>query len=507
VNHPRPVWQYLSALAAAAAVLRLPQLLSPNLLLEGDECVLGLMGRHLAQGREFPIFFYGQSYGLSIVEAPAAALSFLIAGVGPVPLKLAMLAVWIGGTSFYFLAFARPLGHARSFWITLLLASMPAWAAASMKAWSGYLTAYALTGLSLYLITRNDNRRAFPWLSAGALTGLVYFAHPLWLPGLLPIVAFFLWSSRTRAFWASYLAGILAIALPVLALKAIWFSGAVPAWVGPTAGNPHLIASLPRVVMQTYAGLTGSYYFGTVVPLGPFTSITASAWLAVLALAMPVQIARLLTRRYLLWSHLLYLSALATLVANWLFLDWRDARYVLALHAPLVYMTGFELFDLADRHPGAIRRIAASIAIVTALQIASMTEFSRYSYMWWTNAADTPSETRTLRTVIGHLRSRGVTRVFAMNALLQWQVTFYSGETVIARWKTMRERYPPYITEVDRALENGEPIAIVGYTGYTYGLERIVPDPQTIVGVDGKYFVYVGADKDLLRRAGFELPR
>jgi hypothetical protein len=28
-----------------------------------------------------------------------------------------------------------------------------------------------------------------------------------------------------------------------------------------------------------------------------------------------------------------------------------------------------------------------------------------------------------------------------------------------------------------------------------------------IVEVDGKYFVYFGADKELLRRAGFELPR
>ena len=203
-RHSLATWPYFIALAAASVVLRLPQLLSRNLLLEGDECVLGLMGLHVARGREFPIFFYGQRYGLSIVEAPVAALSFLIAGVGPVPLKLAMLAVWIAGTCFYFLAFARPLGHARSFWITLLLASMPAWSAASMKAWSGYLTAYAVTGAVLSLITRNDNRSAVPWLMAGALTGVIYFAHPLWVPGLLPIVLFFLWSSRKAVCWTSF---------------------------------------------------------------------------------------------------------------------------------------------------------------------------------------------------------------------------------------------------------------------------------------------------------------
>ena len=503
----RPTWQYLLALMAVSALLRLPQLLSGNLLLEGDECILGLMGLHVARGHDFPIFFYGQTYGLSIVEAPAAALSFLLAGVGPVQLKVAMLAVWIAGTCFYFLAFARSLGYARSFWIALLLASMPAWGATSMKAWSGYLTAYAVTGLCLWVIARNGNHRAVPWGLAGALTGIIYLAHPLWLPGLLPIVGLFLWSSGKGRFWATYLAGVLVVAAPVAAAKAMWFAGTVPAWAGPTAGNPHLVASLPAVAKQIFVALTGSFYFGNAVPLGSITTAVAWIWLAVLVVVVPIQIARLLTRRYLWWSHALFVSVLATVFANWLLLDWRDARYVLALHAPLVYLAGFELFDLVDRRAVASRRIAAAVALLLALQIASMTEFSRYSYMWWSNTAASPSEDKTLRKVVGYLRSRGVTHAFAMNALLQWQITFYSGESVISRWKSMRERYQPYVTEVDRAFANGEPIAIVGYTGYTYGLDRIVPDPQAIVDVDGKYFVYFGPDEEVLRRAGFELPR
>jgi predicted nucleic acid-binding Zn-ribbon protein len=97
-----------------------------------------------------------------------------------------------------------------------------------------------------------------------------------------------------------------------------------------------------------------------------------------------------------------------------------------------------------------------------------------------------------------------VTHAFAMNALLQWPITFYSDETVVARWKADRDRYPPYIKKIDRAVDRGETVAIVGYVGYTYGLERLVSNPDAIVNIDGKYFIYVGADKDLLRRAGFE---
>jgi hypothetical protein len=502
-----PTWVYLTALAAVSLVARLPQLLSPNLLLEGDECILGLMGMHVAHGSGFPIFFYGQKYGLSIVEAPAAALSFAIFGAGAVPLKLAMLAIWIVGIFFYFLAYSRPLGTIRSFWITLLLVVMPAWAAASMKAWSGYLTAFSATAVAIYLITRNDNRRSVPWLIAGGLSGIIYFSQPLWLPSLLPIVLFFLVSSRRLGFWVSYLSGALVVWSAITVIKAFWLAGAVESWIGPRAGNPHLLASLPRLLNQTYVNLTGSYYFGSAVHTGRVTETVACLWLGMLGVAVLLQIYRLLARKYLLWSHLLFVSVFSTLLANWVLLDWRDARYVLAMNVPLVFMAGIELFDWADRYRVQIQRCVGVIVLVLALEAVSMNEFAHYTYMWWTNSRNSPSEAKTIRKVIGHMRSRGVTHAFAMNALLQWPITFYSRETVIARWKSNVDRYPAYISEVDRALNDGETVAIVGYVGYTYGLEEMVRNPHEMINVDGKYFVYVGADKDLLRKAGFRISR
>src|SRR5262249_47721494 len=57
---PVPSWVYLCAPGAMGLVSRLPQLFSGDLLLDGDECILGLMAKHVAEGRDFPIFFYGQ---------------------------------------------------------------------------------------------------------------------------------------------------------------------------------------------------------------------------------------------------------------------------------------------------------------------------------------------------------------------------------------------------------------------------------------------------------------
>jgi hypothetical protein len=499
-------WLYVAALIGIGAAARLPQLLSRSLLLEGDECILGLMARHLAAGREFPLFFYGQRYGLAVVEAPAAALSFLLFGAGAVPLKIAMLAIWLVGIVFYFLAFLRPLGATRSFWITMVLVLMPAWAATSMKAWSGYITAFAATGVAIYLITRNGNREPSPWLFAGAAAGVIYFAQPLWLPGLVPIVLFYLASSRRLAFWISFATGAVGVAAAIVAAKWLWLAHVPETWTRPPAGNPHLLASVPQLFHQMYVTLTGSYYFGTADYAGPVTILAAYLWLAVFALALPVQIYRVLTRKYLLWSHLLFASVCMTLLANWILLESRDGRYVLAVNAPLAFMAGIEGFDIVDRYRVPMRRCVLAILCVLCIQAVAMTEFARHSDMWWTNRPNGPSEAATLRKVVDVMRSRGVTRAFAMNALLQWPITFYSGETVIARWKADPDRYPPYIRAVDRALERGDRVAIVGYAGYTYGLEKMVSDPQTIITVDGKYFVYIGPDKDLLRKLGFRLP-
>lgn len=492
-------WIYTSALIAIGVVSRLPQLLSPNLLLDGDECILGLMAKHVAEGREFPIFFYGQRYGLAVVEAPAAAVSFLIFGVGAIPLKIAILALWLAGILFYFLAFARPLGLARSFCLTLLLVLMPAWAVSSMKAWSGYVTAFAVLGGLLYLLTRPGGPRALWWLVAGWLTSVIYFAQPLYLPGALPMVVFYLVSARRLRPALLTASGLISMFVLIKMLPA---SGVI-AWVPPNPGNPALLVSLPDVLRQTYVNLTGAYFLPSPVEPGPVTAFVAYLWVAMLAAALPLQIFRVLSRRYLLWSHLLFIGVLSTLLANWLLLEARDGRYLLPLNALLVFLAGVEFLDHADRLRLARRYRLAFLVLVVALEAGSMNEFARFSYMGWTNDRNSMSEAARLAAVIDHLKANGVRHALSTNGLLQWQLMFYSREEIISRWTWPRDRYPPYISEVDTAINEGKKLAVVGYVAYTGGFERLVPDPQTIVHIDDRYFVYVGANKELLQKARF----
>jgi hypothetical protein len=59
---------------------------------DSDQAIVGLMAKHLIEGRAFPVFFYGQSYMLG-VEAYLAAPVFLIAGISVAALKFPLLLI------------------------------------------------------------------------------------------------------------------------------------------------------------------------------------------------------------------------------------------------------------------------------------------------------------------------------------------------------------------------------------------------------------------------------
>jgi hypothetical protein len=509
------MWFYLVALGAISVVSRLPQLLSPNLLLDGDECYVGLMAKHVAQGKEFPIFFYGQHYGFAPLEAAAGALGFVIFGTGALTMKLAMLALWTVGVLFLFLALSRLLGASRSFLIASVLLFNPAWAVSSMKAWSGYITSFTATAALLWLLVQDRERDTIVrWAIAGALTAVIYLAQPLWLPGVLPILVVVL-ASRRRLSW-----GVIYLSVTAAAIVLVELAPATRAdpWTGPALGNSDLFGSLPFVAHQVYVNLTGSYYLWWAIdPPGPITKALAVVWSGMLPAAVVIQLYRLVTKRYCLSSHLLFVSVCSTLVAEWVLLGARDGRYLLPLSGLLVLLAGVELVDLVDRRLFPKRATLALTLAVLLLGALSMREFREFNFLW-TNPQKRLTETRRLRRVVNYLKASGVRYAFSMNGLLDPQLDFYSDEAVLARWSDATGRYPAYVTEVNRALAHGENVAVVGYTNAsgapgcfavpicTGGIESMVANPEAIFTVDDKYFIYVGANRELLQKLHFRFP-
>jgi 4-amino-4-deoxy-L-arabinose transferase-like glycosyltransferase len=71
-----------------AAAARFTILLASQTHVHSDEAIIGLMGKHILEGRYFPFYMYGQPYNAGAAwEAYLAAIAFAFFGVGVIALK------------------------------------------------------------------------------------------------------------------------------------------------------------------------------------------------------------------------------------------------------------------------------------------------------------------------------------------------------------------------------------------------------------------------------------
>ncbi|MCA9739855.1 MAG: hypothetical protein KC645_19670, partial [Gemmatimonadetes bacterium] len=182
----------LVLLFGAALLVRIPQLLGDGRLLDGDEAIVGLMARRLLVAGEAPLVFWGQRYGLSVVEAGAVSGSYGVLGYGDLAVRVGSLVVFALGAFCFLRALLRldPTRPGRARILALLLVTAPAWGVWALKARGGYGTALAGTFLALYLgLVAAERRRALWPFLAGAAVGLAGAAQPLWLPGAALLTA------------------------------------------------------------------------------------------------------------------------------------------------------------------------------------------------------------------------------------------------------------------------------------------------------------------------------
>ncbi len=79
---------FFLGILAVAAVSRFLILFTSQTHVHSDEAIIGLMGKHILEGRYYPFYMYGQPYNAGAAwEAYLAAVPFAIFGVGVIPLK------------------------------------------------------------------------------------------------------------------------------------------------------------------------------------------------------------------------------------------------------------------------------------------------------------------------------------------------------------------------------------------------------------------------------------
>jgi hypothetical protein len=131
------------------AAARFAILLMSQTHVHSDEAIIGLMGKHILEGRYFPFYMYGQAYNAGAAwEAYLAAMAFALFGVSVISLKSCIVALSLVGL-FLFYRMCLALYDER----TTLLATIVFAVAPSLLKWHFQVRGYSWYFLSIPLLT------------------------------------------------------------------------------------------------------------------------------------------------------------------------------------------------------------------------------------------------------------------------------------------------------------------------------------------------------------------
>ncbi|MCB0700756.1 MAG: hypothetical protein H6551_10475 [Chitinophagales bacterium] len=464
-----------------AIVSRVPYMLSVDFMLDGDECIMGLMSKHFYEGKELPLFFYGQTYGFAFLEVLAISCGYMIAGVSDHVVKISVLLLWIAGCVYFYrsLLLMSNGNKGLALLVTCILILSPAWAMWSMKARGGYVSAFLVSNIVLYLsLLKSDKGVVVRFGFIGLLLVFIYQMQPLWLPGILPFV---LYSLRDRPIQKLLLLAS-GMIVAILFFQSIAISDGY--WKPAVLGG-YDSQKLSTVWQYFYTNLTGYYYLTDTLQATQAAVVFVYVFVVIFLATFVIVAYRLIRggeNKGLIVIGML--SVLLSLSYN-LFIDLGSPRYALPLFGyTLLFVT--IVFNQEKSRP------VVSVIFVGMILIGS------YSMYLFRDFRFHEISKRSTLEAVEKIKQEGVTHVYCTGPLMQWELAFYSNEDIIARYYYSTDRYMPYIKAVDSVyMVAPERSAIVGKYGP-------VPDSEkTWINYD--YFICKQPSPELLNVAGFQI--
>src|SRR6266705_3914951 len=165
---------FIGVLLIIIAAARFTILLASQTHVHSDEAIIGLMGKHILEGRYFPFYMYGQPYNAGAAwEAYLAAIAFAFFGVGVIALKSCIVVLSLLYL-FLFYRMCQMLYDER----TAVLATIVFALTPSLLKWHFQTRGYSWYFLSIPLLTilfssiqSTPNRRWLAFLLFGAVSG------------------------------------------------------------------------------------------------------------------------------------------------------------------------------------------------------------------------------------------------------------------------------------------------------------------------------------------------
>lgn len=379
----------LSILLLLAAAVRLDFLAAADFVIDADEAIVGLMAKHIYEGKGVPTFYYGQAY-MGSFEAILAAGSFAIFGISNealliVPFFFALLLVLLT------YGLTREIGGEWAARAAALLMALPPSALVvwSTKARGGFIEIVCLSAAALLTALRWQ-RSGFPiaWaLLTWLLLGFGWWVNNQILYAVLAIALFMTGVALHDALQSRPRLRGKRLALAASAVFG-FFAGGAPFWIYnvrhgfPSAAlfkgseSADVLAHMQGVVEKALPILFGARRFWSTDDLYPYATVIAYSLFAVPALLFIArrfkQIAALLLLRFS--TPAIELPALFVVIALAVFCVSsfgrlvEAPRYLLPLYPALFALIGVVLEWLAERRPLLAR---GYLSLVVAVFLAS----------------------------------------------------------------------------------------------------------------------------------------
>lgn len=469
-------------------VSRLPQLYSHHLLLDGDECIVGLMAKHFSEGLNVPCFFYGQSYGFTFVEVVMIRIFYLFFGVTDIAVKLSMLSLWTLGIVFFYKTLGK-IGPTDNKWFALFITAAfilsPSFAVWSMKARGGYLTSFLFCWIITYMIFSKKST-FYSYISAfiiGFLIVVIYQSQALWLAGLMPIIIYWIYKNKDIRSAGLIITGMSISMIVFYFLKMNLSTFWAPPTLNMEGWEMKTIFSIPNIIFES---MTGSYDNSNYIAADFITKCIAAIVTISIFVNLIIGLVFFIKRENIDPLYYILCFSVACSFGYLILLKDQEHRYLLPLSG-FVFMHLYLLVTHLDN----ARFIQTALGIFIVLSAVSMYNFKNYI----------DGNRNALLTLNNKLISMHTDHIYCEGGLVQWQIMFYSKEKIIARCKGNMDRYPEYIQRVDESFQKRN--AQTALVGFLYD----EPAKIDFVPVDSVFFIVKNPDKELLIEREFNLNR
>jgi hypothetical protein len=503
----------LLVLFSAALVSKLPLLFTSQRMADGDEAIVGLMGLHVFAQHQHPLFLYGQNYDAGAgVVAHLAALSYTLAGISSISLKLAPLFVWIvlvlavGAVLHRWIGFRDALAGGA---LAVLCPASVEWA---LKARGGHMLAalavVVLVGIGMSMMSegREGSPSRASWRAAafglcGAACG---WFHPSAAPFAVTATAVVLIILLTRR---RFREGTLVILSGGIAVGILLFSLPGQAYWNWQSLRSSGLSTLPyRLLATVLPGLFTPSLDWSIPPEPAWVDVTGWLWLIVWVGATVLLLQRVLRGRGKGSSAealLLVATAWGGIGAMFVVKSAALSPYVLLPLYPLSCM-GIAAAARLSFEGQARKRLLTGL--VGLLGISGL--LVHVFHLGPATIHGAGEQNRTLPAaavtqILDDLERHQVRCVFSGSAMLQWNLIFESQEQVLARWMSPRDRWQAYVDAVNLAYREGRPVALLwqlnGDEAQIAALRReYATKPDKLTVIEGTYALLYDASRPFI---------